>query len=260
MQNKGSFLFLGTGSSTGVPMISCSCSVCLSSDPNNQRRRSSGLIKIRGKTFLIDAGPDFREQALKYHISHLDGVLITHAHYDHIAGFDDLRIFSFQKKPLSCLLSDSSYAELKHRTSYLMPPSSLPGKADYFDFQVLTPLESQVQFCNLAWTAIYYEQNHTVVTGYQLGNFAYLIDVKHYQEVVIEQLQGVDVLVLTGLQFEPSSAHLTIEEAILLARKIGAKMTWLSHVSHKLDHQKTNQLLPADIQLAYDGLEITILC
>ncbi|MGR3911875.1 MAG: MBL fold metallo-hydrolase [Candidatus Rhabdochlamydia sp.] len=260
MHHLGSFIFLGTGASTGVPVISCTCFVCLSVDPHNKRRRSSGLLKIRGKTILIDAGPDFREQALKYHIHHLDGALITHAHYDHIAGFDDLKVFSFQKKPLNCLLSDSAYIELKHRTSYLIDTSSSPGKTPYFHFQVLTPLDHHVQFCDLELSAVYYEQNHTVVTGYRTGNFAYLIDVKHYPSSLIEQLQGVETLVLSGLQMEPSSSHLSLDEAVELSRKIGAKMTWLSHVSHKLDHQKTNLLLPADVQLAYDGLEITILC
>ena len=141
---RGSFLFLGSGASLGVPVIGCSCSICQSHSPYNHRLRPSGLITIDNKTFLIDAGPDLRTQALKYHLKHLDGLLLTHTHFDHVAGLDDLRPYSFfEKKALPCLLSKESFDQLKICYHYLMHP--LEGEitsTKHFQFHLFQVLKN----------------------------------------------------------------------------------------------------------------------
>lgn len=257
---KGQFLFLGTGASMGTPVVTCKCKVCLSKDPHNKRLRPSGLLKIQGKRFLLDAGPDFREQALKYGIDSLDGVLLTHGHYDHIAGLDDLRVFYFLKhQTLPCLLSRATYHDLKMRYPYFFEgkPDEVLGGAR-FQFKVIDEEKGDILFCNFPWTIVSYIQNQMQVTGFRIGNFAYVMDLKEYNSTIFESLKGVEVLVMSGLRDRPSPAHLTLDEALNFSKKVGAKQTWFSHVSHELDHAETNQRLPEEAQLAYDGLEVSI--
>lgn len=256
---KGSFLFLGTGASMGTPVVTCQCAVCRSQDPRNHRLRPSGLLKLEGQQILVDVGPDFREQALRYGIDRLDGVVLTHGHYDHMAGMDDLRVFYFLKKQtLPCLLSRPTYNELKMRSPYFFEGSGddVAGGAR-FQFKVMDEKEGAVMFNSLPWTVVSYIQNGTQVTGYRIGSFAYVMDLKEYTPAIFEKLKGVETLVLSGLRERPSPAHLTLDEALEFARKVGAKMTWFSHVSHELDHETTNRRLPREAQLAYDGLEVT---
>lgn len=256
---QGRFLFLGSGGSMGVPVIGCSCPVCTSNSPNNKRLRSSGLLKVQGKAFLIDAGPDFREQALKYRINHLDGILLTHTHFDHIGGLDDLRVFYFiQRHPLSCLVSQETFEELKVRYHYLMIPLQ-NGKTvcTQLDFQILEGDFGKVDFQGVPIHYLTYFQAGMKVTGYRIGNFAYVSDIREYTDEVIEALKGVETLVLSALRFSASEMHFSVEEAIAFARKVRAKKTWFTHIAHDLDHDKTNELLPPDIRMGYDGLEIT---
>ncbi len=259
---KGDFLFLGTGASMGTPVVTCKCAVCVSQDLRNHRLRPSGLLRIEGKQFLFDAGPDFRHQALKVGIDQLDGVILTHGHYDHIGGFDDLRVFYFYKhQALPCLLSRATYHELKLRLPYFFEANSDQGMGgSRFQFKVIDEEHADVLFCNLQWRIFSYTQNKMQVSGYRLGNFAYVMDLKEYPSSIFDHLKGVEVLVLSGLRQRPSPAHLTLDEALEFSKKVGAKQVWFSHVSHELDHEKTNEQLPREAQMAYDGLEISIVC
>jgi phosphoribosyl 1,2-cyclic phosphate phosphodiesterase len=259
---KGRFLFLGTGSSMGIPVVTCKCAVCLSQDRCNHRLRPSGLIKIDGKQILMDAGPDFREQALAHGIDQLDGVILTHGHYDHIAGLDDLRVYYFlKKKLLPCLLSRPTFHEIKIRNPYFFDGSADEAMGGArFDYKVIDEENCEHIFCNLPWTIVSYMQNGMQVTGYRLGNFAYVMDLKEYTPKIFSSLKGVEVLVMSGLRETPSHAHLTLDEAIEFSRKVGAKETWFSHISHDLDHEKTNRRLPEGVELAYDGLEVSFQC
>lgn len=255
---EGKFLFLGTGSSMGTPVVTCECAVCLSKDPHDHRMRPAGLMTIDGRRFLFDAGPDFRAQALKYNVRDLNAVIFTHTHFDHIAGIDDLRVFYFiHHKTLPCMLSHESYEDIKLRYDYFFRKSedNTVGPSR-FDFQVLQNDFGTFEFQGLSWNYLSYMQNHMKVTGYRLGKFAYVLDIHDYSEKVIEALKGVEVLVLSALRYTRSPAHLSIEEAVDFSRKVGAKMTWFSHIAHNLEHQEANQKLPPDIRLAYDGLEI----
>lgn len=258
MTQKQSVLLLGTGGSAGVPMIGCLCTVCTSSELKNRRMRSSALIKVGGKQILIDAGPDFREQALRFGIVHLDAVLLTHAHSDHIAGMDDLRAFYFlTKQKLPCVLSSQTLAEVRLRYHYFFTPVT-NGKSlsAQLDFQEL-PLDfGQWQVAGVPIVYLSYFQQSTKVTGFRFGKMAYISDIREYCDEVIERLRGVEVLVVSALRHGVSAMHFGVEEAIAFARRVGATSTYLTHISHELDHSATNALLPSDVHLGYDGLEI----
>ncbi len=250
---KGKFLFLGTGGSLGVPIVGCDCAVCTSENPKNKRLRPSGIVEVDGKKILVDAGPDFRTQALRSRLHALDGVLITHCHFDHVGGLDDLRVYAFKhKKQLPCLLSRESYEELQIRYHYLMHPHA----ADKFDFHILEGDGGAASFQGIPWSFVSYRQAGMKVTGYRQGTFAYVSDIRKYGEEVVEGLRGVETLVLSALKYTPTEVHFSLDEAIEFARKVGAKRTFLTHIAHDLEHEKVNAELPADVQLAYDGLEI----
>ncbi len=249
---KAELLFLGTGASMGTPVVTCTCPVCLSKNPFNRRLRPSALLTVGEKRFLIDAGPDFRQQALHYEIHDLDGVLITHTHFDHIAGLDDLRVFYFlQNKRLPCLLSKESMQEVQTLFHYFK-------EGTRFKYQVFENDFGWVEFEGLKFQVLSFVQNEMKVTGYRLGSFAYVLDIKEHTSHVYEALKGVETLVLSALRPASSKAHLSLDEAVSFAKKIGAKMTWLSHVAHEIDHEETNHQLPKNIQLAYDGLGIDL--
>lgn len=251
---RGKFLFLGTGGSLGVPVVGCVCETCASKDPYNKRFRPSGVLEVESKRFLIDAGPDFRSQALQYKIHHLDGVLLTHCHYDHIGGFDDLRVFSFKKKrKLPILLSQGSFEELKVRYHYLMEPQS----ADKFEFHILKSDFGTVSFEGFQWETVSYIQAGMLVIGYRLDTFAYVSDIRFYSDRVILALKGVETLVLSALKYTPTEVHFSLQEAVDFATQVGAKRTWLTHIAHDLDHAVVNRKLPQNVQLAHDGLEIS---
>lgn len=254
----GKFLFLGTGSSVGVPIIGCKCAVCTSVSPFNKRLRPSGLLRIGSKSILIDVGPDFRQQALRFGIDHLDGLLLTHTHYDHIAGIDELRIFYVrQNRELPCLLSKKSFEDLKIRYPYLFQrigeAATLSAR---LDLHILPAASGDIEFLGVKIGYFSYYQGDMAVNGYRIGDFAYVSDIREYDESIFASLKGVRSLVLSALREEPSQLHLSLEEAIAFGRKVGAKNTLLTHMTHNLDHNTTNAKLPSDVQLAYDGLEI----
>ncbi len=258
MKNKGTFLFLGTSASVGIPVIGCKCPVCFSGVTHNKRLRPSGLLKVGDRSLLIDVGPDFREQALRYKIDHLDGLLLTHTHYDHIAGIDELRVYYFlSKKRLPCLLSAESLEDLQKRYDYLFRPIGKgPTLSAQIDTHVLEGDEGELDFLGVRIRYMSYFQGGTKVNGFRIGDFAYISDIREYDASIFECLQGVQTLVVSALREEPSPLHLSLDEAVAFAEKVGAKQTWITHISHAMDHEKINQKLPSSIQLGYDGLEM----
>lgn len=255
---KSKLVFLGTGGSMGVPMIGCSCSVCQSQDSHNRRLRSSALLQIGEKRFLIDASPDFREQALRVQLKQLSGVLITHSHYDHVGGMDDLRVFHIlQKVRLPCYLSEEAFGEIKNRYAYFFRPiSEQISVSPQLDFHVLKEDTGRFTCDSVTFKYLTFFQPGTKVTGYRLGDLAYVSDIRTYSESVFDELAGVEILILSALRWTPSPMHFSIDEAVAFARKVGAKKTYFTHIAHELDHRETNAKLPPDIRLAYDGLEI----
>ncbi|MEZ5314834.1 MAG: MBL fold metallo-hydrolase [Chlamydiales bacterium] len=252
------FLFLGTGNAAGVPMIGCKCSVCLSNHPFNQRLRPSGLLTLGNKRLLIDSGPDFRTQALKFEIDRLDGLVLTHAHFDHIAGLDELRAYYLlDHRRLPVLLSMATLKALKKRYPYLFKRKKLKASlAAQLDFQVLENTRGQTVFCDVPLNYITYEQGGMEVNGYRFGSFAYLSDIREYPKTIFQDLQGVEKLVLSVASVKPSLMHFGLEEAWSFSQKTDAHEVYFTHLGHKLEYLGINQTLPTGSLLAYDGLKL----
>lgn len=260
---RASLLFLGSGSSIGVPIPGCGCRVCISHHLFNKRLRPSVLVTIGTTRLLIDIGPDFRQQALKYEIGAITGLLLTHTHYDHIGGMDDIRplFFKRQEKKIPCLCTRESFDDVKKRFDYMMYSDSAETDTKYFDFQLIQQLGEQT-FCGIKLAVCEYIQFGMRVVGYRFGNLAYLTDIAQFEQSIFDHLKGVEILIISALRFEDapvvikSPAHFTIEDATHFARKVGAKKTWITHIAHETDHESANRALPEDVKLAHDGLEV----
>lgn len=252
-----SLLFLGTGASTGIPVIGCSCATCHSSNPKNRRLRTSALLQINGKNVLIDAGPDVRQQLLQHEINRLDGVILTHTHYDHIGGLEDLRIYNFlQGSAIDCLLSKPDYENIQKLFFYhFFTSENISAK---FRFVILVDDEGETLFQEERIHYFSYMQGSAKVLGLRIGTFAYITDIKTYSDQIFSFLEGVDTLVLSALRDTPSHMHLTIDQAVEFATRVGAKNCYLTHIAHELDYDKWESRLPEGIHLAYDGLKIFV--
>jgi len=248
--------FLGTGGSLGTPMVGCRCAQCTSEDPKDHRLRSSVAIHYGDKTLLIDAGPDFRQQALTHNLNYLDGIILTHAHNDHTAGIDDLRAYAINStSPLPCLLSEETLGDLKKRFHYIFEPKEtilLPK----FSLQLLDKSEDSVNFSGLNINYCTYIQAGMKVNGFRLGNLAYYTDIKEYDDSLFDTLTNLDILVISALRDSNSRMHLSIKEAIAFAKRVQAKKTYFTHISHEMGHFLTNEDLPDTMELAYDSLQV----
>ena len=252
-------LFLGSGASMGIPMVGCGCPVCQSNNPKDKRLRCSVLLKIGGKSILIDTSPDFRQQALKFGIIKLDGVIWTHAHQDHTGGIDDLRpLFLWNKTPLPCLLSEPTYHDLQIRFHYLFKEiNNNPSLRPRFDIRVVPP-NGSLDFLGIKIEFFTYLQLGMEVLGLRIGKFAYIIDIKDFESTLFDRLKGVETLVVSALRYEPSPLHLSLNEAVAFGREVGAKNIYFTHIAHEIGHTEGQKKLPEGFQLAYDGLEIPL--
>lgn len=253
---EGRFFFLGTGASTGIPVIGCHCSVCASRDAHNRRLRASGLIEIGGKKLVIDAGPDFRQQALLHQIDHLDVLFLTHSHYDHIGGIDEMRAYYFLgKKPVPCFSFPECLDEIKKRFGYLFDPAN-DMKGSPLAFHVLDTDYGTLDIEGIRVGFFSFRQGGMKVAGYRFGNFAYISDIRDYDPEIFIALQGVQKLVISAIGSTPSAAHFSVDEAVAFARQAGAHKTYLTHIGHDLEHEAMSRTLQPDIQMGYDGQEI----
>jgi len=248
---------LGSGTSQGVPVIGCDCAVCQSKDPRDKRLRTSILIQTEEVTVAVDAGPDFRYQMLRENITHLDAVLITHEHKDHIGGLDDLRPFIFmQKAPMPLYVADTALPEIKREYSYAFEEHPYPGAPTY---EIRRLDETPFDLGDLHIIPI--RLKHFTLTSYafKIGNFAYVTDLSEISDSIIERLQGVDYLIIEALGNKKHYSHLSLQEAIEAAQRIGAKKTWFTHCSHSMGlAAEVNKKLPDGMMLAYDGLKIVV--
>lgn len=259
MSEKGaSLLFLGTGASMGVPVIGCKCAVCQSPFPQNKRLRPSVLLSLYGKKILIDAGPDFRTQALRYQLDHLDGVIFSHAHHDHTAGIDDLRAYyMLHRTTLPCLLSKETAQEMHARYDYIFAEHAFPGKLLPKIQQIYLPkARGSMEFLGYELHYFSYVQSGMPVNGFRFGSLGFVSDIKEYPESIFEDLEGVEQLVVSALRADSSKLHFSVPEAIAFAQRVKAKETWLTHISHDLEHFSATERLPSNVFMAYDGLSI----
>lgn len=246
--------FLGTGTSQGVPVIACDCEVCRSLDRRDKRLRSSVLIQLADKHIVIDTGPDFRYQMLREGVRHLDAILITHAHKDHIAGLDDVRAFNRQQGAIDIYGTPAVHEALKREFYYAFAAQKYPGVPQLALHEInLTPF-SLVGVEVIPIEVMHYRMP---VLGFRLGGFTYITDAKTVDDEQIEKITGTDILVVNALQRAPHISHFTLDEAIAFAKRVGAAQTYFTHISHNLGrHEEVEKLLPPGISLAYDGLRL----
>ena len=247
--------FLGTGTSQGVPLIACTCAVCTSADARDARLRSSIMISIDDKNFIIDTGPDFRQQMLREHVKAIEGIIFTHEHKDHIAGLDDVRAYNFINNWRAQVYCTEQVADaLKREFSYAFSDKKYPGVPE-IDLNIIDNRTFEIS--SIAFSPIQVYHLRLPVFGYRIGNFAYITDANVIPDEEYDKLQGLDIVVLNALRREKHPSHFTLDEAIEIAQRIGAKQTWFTHISHQLGlHESVNKELPEGMYLAYDGLKL----
>ena len=253
--------FLGTGTSQGGPVIGCDCAVCCSADARDRRLRTSAMVEVGTKRFIIDAGPDFREQMLREGVSHVTAILLTHKHKDHIGGLDDVRALNFVDYPRAihtvhiygthdtcgCVRKDYDYAFSDN------PYRGVPQ----IELHEFGTEQFDIEGVNII--PIRGEHSRFEVTGFRFGRLAYLTDFKSIAEEELQKLQGVEVLVINALRFEPHDSHFSVDEALAIVERVAPKRAYFTHMSHDIGlHCIANLRLPKGVEFAYDGLKIEL--
>lgn len=249
--------FLGTGTSQGVPVITCDCEVCTSADPRDNRLRTSAMVEMEGKTFVFDTGPDFRQQMLREKVGKLDAVLFTHAHKDHIAGMDDVRSFNFRwRKPMEVYATDPTIEALKREYHYIFNGENYPGIPRINIHEIdANPFEIE----DVAITPLPVLHYRMPVLGFRIGKLAYITDANFIPDSTKALLEGLDVLVINALRKKKHISHFNLEEAIALHAELQPRQTYFTHISHLMGkHSEVSEELPANIEIAYDGLQVEI--
>ena len=248
--------FLGTGTSCGVPTIGCQCEVCQSTDPKDKRLRCSALIETATTRLLIDCGPDFRQQVISLPFRRIDGILITHAHYDHMGGMDDIRPYC-QFGEINVYADPIARQGLLQMLPYCFAEHRYPGVPAI----QLHEMQKHVPFRIGDIDIVPFEVMHhdLPISGFRIGKLAYITDMKSIAEEEIPYVLGCETLVVNALRQKPHHSHQTVDEAVAFARRVGAKHNLLIHVCHDVGlHEAVNRLLPEGFELAYDGQEIMI--
>jgi len=249
--------FLGTGTSSGVPMIACDCPVCLSGDPRDNRLRSSVMIESAKTRFVIDTTPDFRYQMLRLNIRHLDAVLFTHPHKDHIAGLDDIRAFNyFSQAPMNLYANYLTEEALRRDFYYAFSDTKYPGVPE-LDLHVIDNNSFMIGDIPIMPIEVWHMK--MPVLGFRIGDFTYITDANRIEDEEKDKIRGSSVLVLNALRKEKHISHFNLQEAVELVKELGVPKAYFTHISHQLGlHQDINSELPEGIELAFDGLTISV--
>ncbi|HAO46773.1 MAG TPA: MBL fold metallo-hydrolase [Ferruginibacter sp.] len=248
--------FLGTGTSSGVPMIACSCAVCTSPDKKDKRLRSSILVQSAYTSIVVDTTPDFRYQMLRAGVKKLDAILFTHPHKDHLAGLDDVRAFNFfQQKPMDIYANSLTEESIKHEFAYAFSDKKYPGipslnlnTIDLSPFVIGDIPVIPIQVWHLKMP----------VLGFRFGNFTYITDANRIDEEEKDKIRGSRTMVLNALRKEAHISHFTLDEAVALVKELEVPNAYFTHMSHQIGrHEEVNAILPRGIELAWDGLELS---
>jgi len=247
--------FLGTGTSQGVPIIGCECKVCKSTDPRDKRLRSSVLVETEGKTFIIDTGPDFRQQMLRSEVNDITAVLFTHEHKDHVAGLDDIRPFNFKyKRHIEVYAEERVQKSLKREFAYIFAENKYPG-IPQINMRLIENKEFFIEGVRIIPIRAYHHQ--LPIFGFRIHDFAYLTDVKTVAEKEKVKLSGLDLLILTCLRKEEHISHMNLEEALAFIQEVKPRQTYLTHLSHRFGlHAEEENKMPAGVKIGYDGLHL----
>jgi len=248
--------FLGTGTSTGVPILTCHCPVCTSADPHDKRLRPSILLEFDGRAVVIDSTPDFRAQALREGLARLDALLFTHCHADHIMGFDDARVFYFrQQVPIPIYADARCMATLRSTFSYIFEGNYPYGGAMKIEPRVV---EGPFELWGLTVTPVTVMHGNMPILGYRFGDTAYVTDVSEIPESSVPALESLEVLILDALRPKPHPTHFSLAQALAAVERLKPKRALFTHIAHELGHTATNSTLPPNVQLAYDGLKLEL--
>jgi phosphoribosyl 1,2-cyclic phosphate phosphodiesterase len=250
------FTFLGTGTSQGVPVIACDCYTCNSDDQRDKRLRTSLLLETAGTIMVFDAGPDFRQQMLREHVTNLDAIILTHEHKDHISGLDDVRAFNYKSQDAIDIFAEERVQRaVKREYSYVFAEYQYPG----IPMMRLNPIpvySLSIKGTEIIPIRVFHYR--LPVLGFRIGNFAYITDANYIPEESKEKLFGVKYLVINALRKEKHISHFNLREAIDLIREISPKKAFITHVSHQMGrHNEVSKELPSEIMLAYDGLSFS---
>jgi phosphoribosyl 1,2-cyclic phosphate phosphodiesterase len=257
IHNQLRITFLGTGTSIGVPVITCDCPVCTSTDQHDKRLRTSIMIEVNGKTFVIDCGPDFRIQMLRENVANLDAVIFTHEHRDHIAGLDDVRAFNYVlNKKIDIYGTERVMEAIRIEFPYIFSESRYFG-APQLTIHPITEAPFSIQGVEFIPILVMHEK--LPVMGFRIGDFTYITDASYIPPEEMEKIRGSRVIVLNALRNSKHVSHFSVSEAVQILSELRPEAAYLTHLSHFVGlHEEVNLKLPDFIQLAYDGLEILI--
>lgn len=247
---------LGSGTSTGIPVVGCGCPVCTSDEPKNRRMRPGLKLELPGGTVVVDTSPDFRDQALRFGLERVDGVLYTHSHADHVFGLDDLRVFNFrQRSSIRCFGPPETMERLRQIFAYVWEDGQEGGGKPKLE---LVPVEAPFELAGERVVPLPVFHGAMRVYGYRIGDFAVVTDVNRIPEATFGALAGVRTLVLSALRYSAHPTHYNFEEAIGVAARIGAERTIFTHIAHEVDHARLRVELPPGVEVGYDGLVVDL--
>ena len=249
--------FLGTGTSQGVPVIACDCDVCFSDDPKDNRLRTSIMIEENGKTIVIDAGPDFRQQMLRENVQNLDAVVFTHEHKDHIAGLDDVRAFNYkQKKDMDVFATSETQAALIREFHYAFSEYKYPG-VPQLKLHTITDEKFDANGVEIIPVNVWHYK--MPVKAFRIGNFTYITDANRIEEEELEKIKGSEIIVVNALRKEDHISHFNLKQALDLLEELKPKSAYLTHLSHLMGkHELVSKELPSYVKIAYDGLRLSL--